>query len=98
VLESFVMIFAALIAKDLSAVSSAAALAGGAALALTCLLAAGLVRRGRVGLVVGWFLQAVMIATGAVVPMMFGIGLLFAALWAFGLYSGARVERERRLS
>lgn len=94
VLEAFVLFFAALVAKDLSDLSASTALLGGGALALLCVLVAGLLRF-RAGYAVGWALQVVMIATGFVVPMMFGIGLIFTGLWAFGLYTGIRVERER---
>lgn len=93
-LEALVLFFAAIVAKDLSGLSTSTALIGGGALSLLCLLAAGLVRL-RAGILAGWFVQAVMIATGVVVPMMYGIGVIFAALWAFGLYAGAKVERER---
>lgn len=96
VLEAFVLLFAALVAKDLSGLSVPAALAGGGVLALACLLTAGLLRV-RAGYAVGWVLQGLLVATGFVVPMMFGIGLLFAALWAVGLYQGTRIERERAI-
>lgn len=93
-LEALVLFFAAIVAKDLSGLSTSTALIGGGVLSLLCLVTAGLVRT-RAGIVVGWFLQLVMIATGLVVPMMYGIGALFTALWAIGLYAGAKVERER---
>jgi hypothetical protein len=94
VLEAFVLFFAAIVAKDLSELSPATALAGGGVLSLLCLVTAGLVRR-RAGIALGWVLQVIMIATGLIVPMMYLVGVIFTALWAFGLYSGARVERER---
>lgn len=94
VLEAFVLLFAALVAKDLSDLSAAVALGGGGGLAVACLLTAGLLR-GRAGYAAGWVMQAILVLTGLVVPMMFGIGLLFAALWVVALYQGARIERER---
>jgi hypothetical protein len=94
VLEAFVLFFAALVAKDLSGLTVAQAVGGGGVLALLCLLTAGLLRH-RVGYLVGWVLQLVMILTGIVVPMMFGIGVLFTALWVAGLFVGTKVERER---
>jgi hypothetical protein len=93
-LEAFVLIFAALVAKDLSDLSAGAALGGGAALALLCLVTAGLLRF-RFGYALGWLLQVVMIGTGLVVPMMYGIGVIFTALWAASLFYGTKVERER---
>ena len=94
VLEAFVLFFAALVAKDLSDLSTAQAVGGGSVLALACVLTAGLLRS-RAGFALGWTLQAVMIATGFAVPMMFGIGALFAALWWAGLVVGTKVEQER---
>ncbi|HEY6796003.1 MAG TPA: DUF4233 domain-containing protein [Kineosporiaceae bacterium] len=94
VLEAFVLFFATLVAKDLSGIGPGPALGGGGGLALACLLAAGLARF-RAGLAVGWALQLVMIGTGFVVPMMFGIGLLFTGLWAAALFVGTKIERER---
>jgi hypothetical protein len=94
VLEAFVLIFAALVAKDLSDLSTGQALGGGGVLAGLCLLTAGLLRW-RAGYVVGWVLQLALVLTGVVVPMMFGIGLLFTALWVAALVIGSRIERER---
>jgi Protein of unknown function (DUF4233) len=93
-LEALVVFFAALVAKNFSGLSVASAVGGGAVLAVLCLVAAGLLRS-RVGYLLGWLLQLVMILTGTVVPMMFGIGLLFAALWVVALVVGAKVEREQ---
>jgi hypothetical protein len=94
VLEAFVLFFAALVAKDLSDLSFGQAVGGGGVLALLCLFTAGLLRS-RVGYALGWVLQLVMIATGFVVPMMFGIGLLFTVLWVVALVAGTKIERER---
>jgi hypothetical protein len=94
VLEALVLFFAALVAKNLSGLTVGQAVGGGGALALSCLLAAGLLRY-RAGYWIGWLLQLVMIATGVVVPMMFGIGALFTVLWGLSLVTGTKVERER---
>jgi hypothetical protein len=94
VLEGFVLFFAGIVAKDLSGLSVRTAVGGGSVLALLCLLAAGLLRS-RAGFAVGWVLQLVMVATGFVVPMMFGIGAVFCVLWFVSLYWGTRIEREQ---
>lgn len=94
VLEAFVLVFAALVAMRLSGLSVTQALVCGGGLAVACLVAAGLLRS-RVGYVLGWALQLVLILTGIVVPMMFGIGVLFTVLWVAGLVVGTKVERER---
>jgi hypothetical protein len=95
-LEAFVVFFAALVAKDLSSLSVAAAIGGGAAIAVACLLVAGLLRL-RVGYLLGSVLQLVLVGTGFWVPLMFFVGALFAALWAVSLYWGARIEREQAI-
>jgi Protein of unknown function (DUF4233) len=95
-LEAFVVFFAALVAKDLSSLSVPAAIGGGAAIAVACLLVAGLLRL-RVGYLLGSVLQLVLVGTGFWVPLMFFVGALFAALWAVSLYWGARIEREQAI-
>jgi len=94
VLEAFVVFFAGLVAKDLSGISTRAALAVFGALALACLVTAG-VLRSRVGFVLGSVLQVAVIATGVLVPAMFFLGAVFAGLWLAALVQGRRIERER---
>src|SRR3954471_1925892 len=93
-LEAFVVFFAGLVAKDLSSLSRGAALGLFSALAVACLLTAGLLRRPW-GYAVGWVVQAVVVASGFLVPVMFFLGVVFAVLWWFALSQGARIERER---
>jgi hypothetical protein len=91
--EALVVIFAGLVAKDLSSLSLGAALGISAALAVGCLLAAGMLRS-RGGYVLGSVLQVLIIGYGFWVPMMFFVGALFAGLWILSLVLGTRVERE----
>jgi Protein of unknown function (DUF4233) len=70
------------------------ALAVGLGLMLACLLLAGLLRSEGAYLV-GWALQAAAIGLGFVVPMMFGLGLVFGVLWATAYFLGRKIERER---
>ncbi len=93
-LEAFVVFFAGLVAKDLSHLSTGAALAVFGGLAVACLLAAGLLRRPW-GYAFGWAVQVAAVATGFLVPVMFFLGGLFAVLWFVALQQGARIERER---
>jgi hypothetical protein len=93
-LEAFVVFFAGLVAKDLSSLSTGAALGLFSALAVACLLTAGLLRRPW-GYGVGWVVQAAVIASGFWVPVMFFLGGVFAVLWWVALSQGARIERER---
>jgi hypothetical protein len=91
--EALVVIFAGLVAKDLSSLSLGAALGISGGLALACLLAAGMLRR-RAGYVAGSILQFLVIGYGFWLPVMFGVGAVFAALWVMALVLGTRAERE----
>jgi hypothetical protein len=91
--EALVVIFAGLVAKDLSSLSLGAALGISAALSVGCLLAAGMLRT-RAGYVLGSVLQVLIIGYGFWVSMMFFVGGLFAALWILALVMGTRAERE----
>lgn len=93
--EAFVVGFAGLVAYGLRLAepSTIAWITGiGAAL---CLLGAGLVRRGTVGLVLGSLVQVLMLASALVVPMMAIVAVVFAAIWAIAVLLGARIDRER---
>jgi hypothetical protein len=69
-------------------------LTGGVAAAAAVVLA-GLARRLLVvTLVGGSLLQAFVIASGLVVPAMYVLGAIFAALWALGIWVGYRVEHS----
>jgi Protein of unknown function (DUF4233) len=68
-----------------------AGVAGGVLAAVAVLLAAVVGRPGqRWALVAGSVLQAVVIAAGVVVPAMFVLGAVFAALWAIAIWLGLR--------
>ncbi|GAB7191417.1 hypothetical protein NUM3379_21240 [Kineococcus sp. NUM-3379] len=94
VAEALVVAFAALVAMRLSPVGMQASLVGGGVLALLCLLASGMLRS-PAGYVLGTVLQVLVVACGFWVPMMFGVGAVFALMWLVALRSGARIERER---
>lgn len=70
------------------------ALGAGLGLAVACLLIAG-VLRAEWGYALGWLVQFGAIALGFVVPIMFLIGPIFAALWAGADLLGRKIERER---
>lgn len=94
VLEALVVLFAALVAKDLSSLSPGAALGLGGGLAVACVLVAGLLRS-PAGYVLGSLVQVAVVASGFWVPAMFFCGALFALLWAVSWRVGRRIERER---
>ncbi|MDX3074506.1 DUF4233 domain-containing protein [Streptomyces sp. NPDC088354] len=92
--EFFVIGFAGLVAMkqpDLSAGSVWAVC--GVAMALCVLLCGMLGRRG--GLTVGWVLQAGLVLSGLVLPVMFFLGLVFAALWWAAVHYGRKVDQAK---
>lgn len=92
VFEGLVVLFATLVALDLSDVDAPVLWSVGGGLALTCVLAAGLLRRPW-GYALGSVLQVAVVAAGFVVPVMFFLGVVFAALWFFALHLGRKVAR-----
>lgn len=93
--EALVVIFAGLVAKDLSSLSLAAVLGISGGLAVACLLVAGLLRY-RAGYIAGSVLQVLVIGYGIWLPTMLLVGAIFAALWVMALVMGTRAEREHR--
>ena len=89
--EALVVFFAGLVAKDLSSLSTGAALGMTGGLAVACLLTAGLLRH-PAGYAVGWVLQVAVVGLGFWVPVMFLLGGVFAVLWFFALRIGRQLE------
>jgi hypothetical protein len=75
-------------------VATGTALSVGLGLAVVCLLLAGMLR-GEWAYLAGYVVQAAAIGLGFVVPVMFGLGAIFAALWAGADLLGRKIERER---
>lgn len=94
VLEAFVVFFAALVATRRTDLGQGRALVLGGGLALVLLLLPALLRRPW-GYALGWLAQVVLIGAGFVVPLMFLLGSVFAALWVVSLRMGRRIERDR---
>ena len=69
-----------------------AALVGGIAAVAAIVLAGMARRRLPVTLVGGSLLQALVIASGVVLPVMYILGVIFAMLWVTGIWLGHRVE------
>ncbi|MER5354241.1 DUF4233 domain-containing protein [Kitasatospora sp. NPDC002551] len=89
--EAFVVLFAALVAMQLSDVSTGALwIVSGVAMALCLLLCGMITRPGAVA--VGWALQLALIASGFVVPTMFGLGAVFAGLWWCSVHYGRKID------
>jgi hypothetical protein len=78
----------------ISDVSAGTAVAVGLGLAVVCLLLAGMLRA-EWAYLAGYVVQVAAIGLGFVVPVMFGLGAVFAALWAGADLLGRKIERER---
>ena len=93
--EAFVIGLAGLVATHLSGYPAGTVWAVcGAAMALCVLLCAVVTRPGAVP--VGWVLQVGLVASGAVVPMMYFLGAAFAGLWWAAVHFGRKVDAFKR--
>ncbi|CAN5494952.1 hypothetical protein BH10ACT7_BH10ACT7_24450 [soil metagenome] len=93
-LEAILVFFVMLTAFGLKALPPAAAFGGGVALIVVLVLTGRLVRY-RWGVWLGWLLQAVLVATGILLPVMYFIGLGFAAIWIFCFVKGGQLDRAK---
>jgi hypothetical protein len=93
-LQAVVLFLTGVVSVGMTDLGAGAALGMGLGLAVLCVLAAGLLR-GRVGFALGWLVQLLSIGLGFVVPLMFFLGVVFAALWTGAYVLGGRIDRER---
>jgi hypothetical protein len=93
-LEAFLVFFATLAASAVSDLPDRTVWTGGIALTVVCLVAAGLARRPG-GIVLGWVVQALVVATTAVVPAVLVLAAAFVALYAWFVVLGGRIDRDR---
>ncbi|RIX28924.1 DUF4233 domain-containing protein [Amnibacterium setariae] len=91
--ELVVVLLAALALLGLRDLPAPVALGGGGALIVLIAIAAALARR-RAGIVLGWIVQVVLIATFAVSIPVGLVGLVFAAIWTYSMIVGARIDRR----
>lgn len=66
----------------------------GLGLTVACVVVAGMLRR-RGAYAAGWAIQAASVSLGFVIPMMFVLGGIFAALWAGAYFLGRKIDLER---
>jgi len=95
IFESVVMFLGALSIFGLKALPPEQALGGGAVLVFALFLTAG-VLRWRWGIVVGSVLQAAVIITGIFVPAMWFVGGVFALLWSYAIYTGIKLDSQKK--
>lgn len=67
-------------------------LVGGVALALLCIVAVGALRKGRLGVRLGWAVQLLTLASAVVLPAMVVIAGIFGGLWFLCLRQGQRMD------
>jgi hypothetical protein len=91
-MEALIVLLAVPVAINLSDVSAGAAWAAAVAVVALCVAAAGTVRRGRAGYVLGWIAQVLAVLAGFIVPVMFALGGIFALLWIVLMRIGPEVE------
>ncbi|KPI22047.1 Protein of unknown function DUF4233 [Actinobacteria bacterium OK074] len=92
--EFFLIGFAGLVAmKDPDLSMTTVWTVCGVAMALCVLLCGVITRPG--GVQLGWALQGALIVSGIVVPTMFFMGALFAALWWASVHYGRKVDEAR---
>jgi len=92
--EFFVIGFAGLVAmKDPDLSTGTVWTVSGIAMALSILLCGVITRPG--GVQLGWALQIVLIAAGFVVPSMFFLGAIFAALWWASVHYGRKIDEAK---
>ncbi|MEU0462307.1 DUF4233 domain-containing protein, partial [Micrococcus luteus] len=96
--ELFVIGFAGLVAMKDPDLSTGTVWAVSGIAMLLCVLLCGVITRPG-GVALGWALQIALIASGFVVPTMFFLGAVFAALWwASVLYGRKIVEAKARFA
>ena len=98
VMEAVIVLLAIVPAKMMEHVSGGTAAALGGGIALVAILLAGCVGRPRMGwaLYAGSALQLLVIASGVVIPAMYVLGVIFAALWFTGIWLARKVESANR--
>jgi uncharacterized membrane protein len=95
-MEAVVVLLAIVPAMRLEHVSGGTAGLVAGVIAVLAIALSGLVGRPRMGWVVyaGTALQLLVIASGVLVHTMYGLGVIFAALWFTGIWLARKVERE----
>lgn len=94
ILEAAMLFFATLTIFGLKALEPVPAFVGGGLLILVTAITSGLVRW-RWGVWLGWVIQAVIVATGFLIPIMFVVGGGFAVLWVWCFLRARDIDRQR---
>ena len=93
-LEAIVLALSVPVMISVEDVDTGLAVGLGLGLAVLCVVTAGLLSRPR-AFALGHAVQAGAIGLGFLVPIMFAVGTMFAALWAAAYLVGRRIEADR---
>jgi hypothetical protein len=93
-LEAVLVFFIVMVAFGLKLLPIPVVFGGGAVL-VALLLVAGRLAGGPVGVWIGWVLQVALIALGILLPLMYFIGAIFAAIWIYCFVTGRRLDRRK---
>jgi hypothetical protein len=91
--ELLVVVLVALALLGLGSLPAGIALGGGGALIVLIAVAAALSSR-RIGIVLGWLVQLVLLATFGLNIAVGIVGLIFAAIWTYSMIVGRRIDRR----
>jgi Protein of unknown function (DUF4233) len=96
IMEAVIMLLTIVPAIKFEHVHGGTAGGVGAGLAIVALLLGGVVGRPHMSwvLVAGSVFQAVVIAAGTVIPVMYVLGAIFAALWITGMWLARRIAQQ----
>lgn len=90
-MEAIVVALVIPVAITVGGVEPTLAVTVGVGLAILCVLVAGMLKR-PFAYIAGSVIQVLAIATGFLVPAMFFLGVIFAALWITAIFVAHRVE------
>jgi hypothetical protein len=92
--EFFVIGFAGLVAMKQADLTTATVWTVSGIAMLLCVLLCGVLTRPG-GLAAGWVLQAGLVVSGFVLPTMFFLGAVFAALWWASIHYGRKIDAAK---
>jgi Protein of unknown function (DUF4233) len=93
-MEAVVVLLAIVPAKQLGHANGGTAAAVCGAIAIVAIVLCRYVGRGKGALYAGSVFQALVIASGVLLPAMYILGAIFAALWFTGIWLGRKWERD----
>lgn len=95
--ETIVVFLAALVFFGLGALPPVLALGGGAVLCVVMLATIALLQY-EWAYAVGWAIQAIIVVSGFLNPVMFLIGAIFAAMWVYCMVNGSRIDHQKEIA